>query len=80
MTGELDSGLLSGRIIKIRYSSNAAAATGDSIKVMYTSACGNSPVKAQKLSNLAITTLAASTTLTGTTSICSLVGTTTSAR
>ena len=78
-TGTLDSADLTSRVIRIKYSSNAAAATGDSIKVMYTSACGNSPWKAQKLSNVATTILAAPTTLTGTTSICSIVGTSTAA-
>jgi hypothetical protein len=80
LTGVLDSGSLTSKVIKIRYSSNAAALTGDSIKVAYTSACGNSPAKAQKLSNLAPTVLAAPATLTGTTSICSVVGTSTSNR
>ncbi|MCX6293104.1 MAG: T9SS type A sorting domain-containing protein, partial [Sphingobacteriales bacterium] len=51
-TGVLDSGLTSGRIIRYRYSSNAAATT-DSIRVRFTSGCGNGAVKAQKLSNLA---------------------------
>jgi hypothetical protein len=78
-TGILDSADLTSRVIRIKYSSNAAAATGDSIKVMFTSACGNSPWKAQKLSNVATTILAAPTTLTGTTSICSIVGTSTAA-
>ncbi len=50
-TGVLDSGLTSGRIIRYRYSSNAAATT-DSIRVRYTSGCGNGAIKAQKLSNL----------------------------
>jgi hypothetical protein len=80
ITGVLDSGTLSGRTIRILYSSNAAAATGDSIKVLYTSDCGNSLSKAQKLSNVAPTLLAAPTTLTGTTSICTVVGTATSNR
>jgi hypothetical protein len=80
LTGVLDSGSLASKVIKIRYSINAAALTGDSIKVAYTSACGNSPAKAQKLSNLAPTLLAAPATLTGTTSICSAVGTSTSNR
>ena len=51
-TGVLDSGTLSGRVIRITYSSNAAAGTGDSIKLRYTSICGFSNYKAQKLSNL----------------------------
>ena len=53
-TANLDSGSLSGRVIRIRYSSNGAAATGDSIKLRYTSLCGNSLPKAQKLSNVAL--------------------------
>jgi hypothetical protein len=51
-TGSLDSGSLTGRSIVIVYTSNAAATT-DSIRVRYTSGCGNSAIKAQKLSNLA---------------------------
>ena len=52
-TGTLDSGSLSGRTIKIRYTSNAASGAGDSIRVRFTSACGNGAIKAQKLSNIA---------------------------
>jgi hypothetical protein len=52
-TGVLDSGSTSGRIIRYRYASNAAAGVGDSIRVRYTSGCGNGAIKAQKLSNLA---------------------------
>jgi hypothetical protein len=51
-TGSLDSGSVGGRVIRIKYTSNAAAAAGDSIKVRYTSICGNGALKAQKLSNL----------------------------
>jgi hypothetical protein len=79
-TGVLDSGFLSSKVIKVRYSSSAAAAAGDSIKLMYTSDCGNSLLKAQKLSNVSPTLLGAPTTLTGTTSICPIVGTSSSAR
>ena len=53
ITGVLDSGTLSGRTIRIRYSSNAAAPAGDSIRLQYTSSCGNSAAKAQKLTNIA---------------------------
>jgi hypothetical protein len=53
-TGSLDSGSLSGRTIVISYTSNAAATT-DSIRVRYTSGCGNSGIKAQKLSNISKT-------------------------
>jgi hypothetical protein len=48
----LDSGTLSSQKLVIVYTSNAAAGAGDSIRVRYTSGCGNSNVKAQKLSNL----------------------------
>jgi hypothetical protein len=51
-TFTLDSGLTSGRIIRYKYASNAAAGVGDSIRVRYTSGCGNGAIKAQKLSNL----------------------------
>ncbi|MFM9026905.1 MAG: T9SS type A sorting domain-containing protein [Bacteroidota bacterium] len=50
-TGVLDSGSLASRIIRIKYSSNAAAGNLDSIRVAYTSTCGNSLNKAVKLSN-----------------------------
>ena len=82
-SASLDSGDLNGanaRYIRLKFTNNAAAITGDSIRVRYTSGCGVSAAKAQKLSNVAATTLAASATLTGTTSICSIVGTLTSAR
>jgi peroxiredoxin family protein len=51
-TFTLDSGSTSGRVIRYRYASNAEA-TIDSIRVRYTSGCGNGAIKAQKLSNLA---------------------------
>ncbi len=53
VTGVLDSGSLYGRTILVRYTSNAAAAVNDSIKLRYYSACGESPIKAFKLSNKA---------------------------
>jgi hypothetical protein len=59
-TGSLDSGSLSGRTIVIVYTSNAAATT-DSIRVRYTSGCGNGAIKAQKLSNVAKTCLTSGT-------------------
>lgn len=52
-TGVLDSGSLTGQVIRIRYSSNEAAVAGDSIRVQYSSGCGNSAVKSQFLSNRA---------------------------
>ena len=62
-TGVLDSGSTGGRIIRYKYSSNAAATT-DSIRVRYTSGCGNGAVKAQKLSNLAKVCLTSGTPIT----------------
>jgi hypothetical protein len=50
-TGSIDSGSLTSQRLVIVYTSNAAAST-DSIRVRFTSACGNSAIKAQKLSNL----------------------------
>ncbi len=52
ITGVVDSGTTESRAITITYSSNAAATAGDSIFVRYTSGCGESVRKAQKLSNL----------------------------
>jgi hypothetical protein len=53
-TGTIDSGNVNSRIITVTYTSNAAATT-DSIRVRYTSGCGNGAIKAQKLSNVAKT-------------------------
>jgi peroxiredoxin family protein len=52
-TGVIDSGNVNSKIITVTYSSNAAAGIGDSIKLQYSSGCGNGAVKAQKLSNVA---------------------------
>jgi len=52
-SGTLDSGVLSGRYIRVKYTSNAGAVTGDSIRVRYTSACGVGANKALKLTNVA---------------------------
>jgi beta-glucanase (GH16 family) len=68
-TFTLDSGSTSGRIIRYRYASNAAAGVGDSIRVRYTSGCGNGVNKAQKLSNLAKVCLTNGTEITSRTSI-----------
>jgi hypothetical protein len=55
-TGVLDSGTLGSQVIRIMYSSNAAAASsGDSIKMAFTSTCGNSVNKAIRLTNFAKT-------------------------
>jgi hypothetical protein len=55
-TGSLDSGTLTSKVIRIIYSSNAAAGVGDSIKVAYTSSCGTGTAKAAKLTNSLLTT------------------------
>jgi peroxiredoxin family protein len=52
-TGTIDSGSVTSSVITVTYTSNAAAGTGDSIRLQYTTnGCGNSATKAQKLSNL----------------------------
>ena len=51
-TLDIDSGNVTSRIILVTYSSNLAADTGDSIRLRYTSLCGDGKTKAQKLSNL----------------------------
>ena len=51
-SGTIDSGNVNSRIITVTYTSNAAATTGDSIRLRYTSLCGDGKLRAQKLSNL----------------------------
>ncbi len=51
-TGLLDSGTLTSRVILVKYSSNAAAGVGDSLRLRYNSLCGYGPNKTVKLSNL----------------------------
>ena len=63
-TGSLDSGTLTGRIIRIRYTSNNLASVGDSVKVAYTSTCGVGLPKATKLTNTATIAPAAPTAIT----------------
>jgi hypothetical protein len=63
-TMSIDSGSLTSRILVVRYTSNAAALAGDSVRVLYTSDCGNSPRKAAKLSNTLIKAPAAPTAIT----------------
>jgi len=53
-TGTIDSGTINSQKITVTYTSNAAASV-DSIRLRYTSVCGNGAIKAQKLSNLAKT-------------------------
>ncbi len=56
-TGTIDSGTVNSQKITVTYTSNAAAST-DSIRLRYTSDCGNGAIKAQKLSNLSKTCFA----------------------
>jgi hypothetical protein len=51
----VDSGSLSSQVVRVTFYSNAAAGTGDSAKVRFTSGCGFGAWKAQKLSNVAKT-------------------------
>jgi peroxiredoxin family protein len=60
----IDSGSLTSRTFTVTYTSNAAAVTGDSVKVYFTSDCGNTAAKASKLSNTALGRPAAPTVLT----------------
>jgi len=52
-TGTLDSGTLSSQVIRIKYTSNAAAGTGDSIKLAFVSGCGTGTYRAVRLTNTA---------------------------
>jgi hypothetical protein len=60
----IDSGDVNSQRIVVSYTSNAASATGDSIKFYYTSGCGNSLTKAAKLSNTRLGVPAAATAVT----------------
>ena len=56
LSATLDSGVLSGagaRYIRLKFTNNGAAVTGDSVRVRYISACGVGANKALKLTNLA---------------------------
>jgi hypothetical protein len=63
-TAEIITGTVNSQSITVKYTSNAAAATGDSVRVLYTSGCGNSLNKALKLTNTAITVPAAPASIT----------------
>jgi peroxiredoxin family protein len=60
----LDSGSLTSMVVRMKYTSNIAAATGDSVIVYYTSDCGNSLKKASKLSNATTSAPATPTAIT----------------
>jgi hypothetical protein len=60
-TGTLDSGILGDQVIRIKYSSNAAAVAGDTIRVRFASSCGLGTSKATKLTNTLLAAPAAPT-------------------
>jgi hypothetical protein len=60
----IDSGDVNSRVIRVSFTSNAAAGTGDSVRLAYLSVCGNSANKTAKLTNVATTVPAASTSIT----------------
>ncbi len=60
----LDSGTITGRVIVIRFNSNAAAAIGDSIKLRFNSGCGYSLYRAFKLTIPALNPPSAPSTIT----------------
>ena len=74
-TMTIDTGDLSSQSFTVTFTSNAASAAGDSVRVFYTTAgCGNSPRKSSKLSNTALVAPAAPTAVTITsiqTNVCS---------
>jgi hypothetical protein len=65
-TAVLDSGSLTSRIIVLKFTSNAAAGIGDSIKLKYNSGCGFGPIKAIKLSNTLLSAPLAPASITAT--------------
>lgn len=79
-TAVIDSGTLNSRIIRMKFTSNNAAQAGDSVKANYLSSCGDGFVKAVKLTNTALATLPATTSLTGMVNICPIAGASTSTR
>jgi hypothetical protein len=60
----IDSGDVNSRVIRVTFTSNVAAGTGDSVRVAYLSSCGNSVAKAAKLTNVVTTIPAAPTSIT----------------
>jgi hypothetical protein len=62
----IDSGTINSQIIRVRFTNNSAAASGDSVKLRYNSSCGYSNYKAIKLSNTflnCLTTLSSNKTI-----------------
>jgi hypothetical protein len=63
-SGTIDSGNVNSRVLTVTYTSNAASAAGDSVRLLYTTGCGNSASKSAKLSNTALSVPAAPTAIT----------------
>jgi hypothetical protein len=66
LSAVIDSGTENSQVILVKFSSNAAALTGDSVKVRFGSSCGPGAYRASKLSN---TALANCTTIVARTSV-----------
>ena len=60
----VDSGSLTSRIVRMKYTLNTAAATGDSVRVAYTSSCGTGLRRALKLTNTLLSTPSAPSSIT----------------
>lgn len=71
---QLDSGTLNSKIIVVKYISNNAAAPGDSLRLEYTSACGNSLRRSLKINIAALNTPAAPASVTITPIITNICG------
>jgi peroxiredoxin family protein len=67
LNAAIDSGTLGSRIVRMKFTSNNAAATGDSVKVLFTTSCGNSLYTALKLTNTTLSDLIAPSSITITT-------------
>jgi hypothetical protein len=63
-TMTIDSGDVNSQAFTVTFTSNAAATNNDSVRVYYTSGCGNTPRKAAKLSNTLLTAPAAPASIT----------------
>ena len=63
-TMTIDSGSLTTQKLTVTFTSNEAALTGDSVRVLFTSDCGNSVLKTSKLSNTKLAAPAAPTAIT----------------
>jgi len=63
-TMTIDSGNLNSQRFTVTFTSNAASAPGDSVRMYYTSGCGNSLTKAAKLTNTSLVAPATTVTIT----------------